>query len=251
LKQDHMDELEWIGQMEEEKTALAETYWGQRLEDKQKFEDAITEIEKKAQKEREEYELKSMAMRASVGESFFGAFTDIAEQAFGKQNDLYKALFLAQRAFAAMTIIVNAHIAASNAAAQLPFFAGMTMAEATLIAGYAQAGMVGGMALAGMAHDGMDSVPETGTWLLQKGERVTTAATSAKLDKKLDDVKSGGMGNLTIVNNTTGRIDSVEKKQNDNGTMLLIKEVLETEARNPNSKFNKAMTQTRHAPRRL
>jgi lambda family phage tail tape measure protein len=45
--------------------------------------------------------------------------------------------------------------------------------------------------IAGMAHDGIDSVPETGTWLLQKGERVTTAQTSAKLDKTLDSVANG------------------------------------------------------------
>jgi len=37
-----------------------------------------------------------------------------------------------------------------------------------------------------MAHDGIDAVPERGTWLLQKGERVTTAATSAKLDPALE-----------------------------------------------------------------
>lgn len=43
-------------------------------------------------------------------------------------------------------------------------------------------------ALSGMAHDGIDAVPETGTWLLQKGERVTTASTSAKLDQTLDRV---------------------------------------------------------------
>ncbi|MBD8790966.1 tail tape measure protein [Pseudomonas syringae] len=42
-----------------------------------------------------------------------------------------------------------------------------------------------GVALAGMAHDGIDSVPEDGTWLLQKGERVVTSQTSAKLDATL------------------------------------------------------------------
>jgi hypothetical protein len=47
-----------------------------------------------------------------------------------------------------------------------------------------------GVALAGMAHDGIDSVPETGTWLLQRGERVTTAETSAKLDRTLERVQS-------------------------------------------------------------
>lgn len=48
--------------------------------------------------------------------------------------------------------------------------------------------------IAGMAHDGMDSIPETGTWLLQKGERVTTAETSAKLDKTLNDVRNNNTG---------------------------------------------------------
>jgi lambda family phage tail tape measure protein len=49
--------------------------------------------------------------------------------------------------------------------------------------------------VAGMAHDGIDSVPETGTWLLQKGERVTTADTSAKLDRTLDQVSRGSSNN--------------------------------------------------------
>jgi hypothetical protein len=62
-----------------------------------------------------------------------------------------------------------------------------------------------GMALAGMAHDGMDSIPKTGTWLLEKGERVTTADTSAKLDRTLNDVQGtmqsgGGEQNIRIVN---------------------------------------------------
>lgn len=39
--------------------------------------------------------------------------------------------------------------------------------------------------------DGIDAVPETGTWLLQKGERVVTSATSAKLDKTLSRVQEG------------------------------------------------------------
>ncbi|MBT0720603.1 phage tail tape measure protein [Rosenbergiella collisarenosi] len=51
-----------------------------------------------------------------------------------------------------------------------------------------------GSSLHGMAHDGIDSVPETGTWLLQKGERVTTAQTSAKLDATLERVASQSGG---------------------------------------------------------
>src|SRR5690606_10666380 len=45
--------------------------------------------------------------------------------------------------------------------------------------------------LAGMAHDGIDKIPATGTCLLEKGERVTTANTSAKLDATLDRIQAG------------------------------------------------------------
>lgn len=48
---------------------------------------------------------------------------------------------------------------------------------------------ISSLAAAGMAHEGMDSIPKTGTWLLEKGERVTTEKTSAKLDRTLSDVQ--------------------------------------------------------------
>ncbi|WP_312288790.1 hypothetical protein [Stutzerimonas nitrititolerans] len=71
------------------------------------------------------------------------------------------------------------------------------------------------MALAGMAHDGIDSIPATGTWLLEKGERVTTAETSAKLDKTLSDIQQGGSG-APIVNlyedaSKAGQVNSREE----------------------------------------
>lgn len=43
--------------------------------------------------------------------------------------------------------------------------------------------------LMGMAHDGLDKVPATGTWLLQQGERVVKSNTSAKLDATLSDIQ--------------------------------------------------------------
>lgn len=74
--------------------------------------------------------------------------------------------------------------------------------------------------LSGMAHDGIDAVPETGTWLLQKGERVTTAATSAKLDATLDRVSKDSTG---------GKLPDVHISTTVNGdpdqrTLALLKE---------------------------
>ena len=73
-----------------------------------------------------------------------------------------------------------------------PEIAGPAAIAATAAAGVLAIGV--GTALQGKAHDGIDSVPETGTWLLQKGERVTTAKTSAKLDATLDRVANQSTG---------------------------------------------------------
>ncbi|MHC3750688.1 phage tail length tape measure family protein [Stutzerimonas stutzeri] len=108
------------------------------------------------------------------------------------------------QASAASTMTFNAlasqQMAAINAFASTaaipivgPFMA--PAAAATAIAATApMVGAVASLSLAGMAHEGIDAIPETGTWLLEKGERVTTAETSAKLDKTLDDIQKGGAG---------------------------------------------------------
>lgn len=74
-----------------------------------------------------------------------------------------------------------------------PFLAPAAMAAALAVT-TPMAAAVGTAALAGMAHDGIDSVPQTGTWLLQKGERVTTASTSAKLDSVLERIDARQRG---------------------------------------------------------
>lgn len=80
-------------------------------------------------------------------------------------------------------------------------YVGPVVASTQAIAAAAAAGVFMtaiGSALHGQAHDGIDSVPETGTWLLQKGERVTTAKTSAKLDATLDRVATQSTGGGAI-----------------------------------------------------
>jgi lambda family phage tail tape measure protein len=80
-----------------------------------------------------------------------------------------------------------------------------------------------GVALAGMAHDGIDSVPQTGTWLLQKGERVTTAQTSAKLDKTLNDIKSPtGTGSTTVnLIEDASRAGQSQERTGDQGEKMI------------------------------
>jgi phosphate uptake regulator len=123
----------------------------------------------------------------------------------------YQAVQLAmgqstQAAVAATSAATGTAIASAYApAAAMASLASFGANSAPAMAGItATASLAKGLSLVGMAHDGIDSVPQTGTWLLQKGERVTTADTSAKLDKTLSGLQSGmsgGMGkNIRIVN---------------------------------------------------
>ncbi|PKM01098.1 MAG: hypothetical protein CVV19_00825 [Gammaproteobacteria bacterium HGW-Gammaproteobacteria-9] len=94
------------------------------------------------------------------------------------------------------------------------------------------------MALAGMAHDGIDAIPETGTWLLEKGERVTTAETSAKLDKTLSDIQSGGTGGPTSVQIINNGEPMTARTELDGKTLKIIMDRVNSEIANDGSVHN-------------
>ncbi len=141
-----------------------------------------------------------------VGAQTFSSMTDmiITWAETGKLNAQDFAATFIQSVGAAMLQYAAAQVAmaALNAFTQwigVPYV-GPAVAPAQAIAAAAAAGVFMtaiGSALHGQAHDGIDSVPETGTWLLQKGERVTTAKTSAKLDATLDRVANQSTGGAT------------------------------------------------------
>lgn len=144
---------------------------------------------------------------ATEAQSALGSITDVMRTSFGEQSALYKAAFVVQKAAAiAQSVIAIQQGMAMAAANPWP-----TNLAAIASVAAATAGIVSNIAAVGMAHDGIDSVPETGTWLLQKGERVTTAATSAKLDATLDRVSRDAAGG--------GRGDSFEMHFNVNGSI--------------------------------
>ncbi|MBG1759978.1 phage tail tape measure protein [Klebsiella pneumoniae] len=141
-----------------------------------------------------------------VGAQTFSSMTDMIVQwaETGKLNAQDFAATFIQSVGTALLQYAAAQVAmaALNAFTQwigVPYV-GPAVAPAQAIAAAAAAGVFMtaiGSALHGQAHDGIDSVPETGTWLLQKGERVTTAKTSAKLDATLDRVANQSTGGAT------------------------------------------------------
>lgn len=104
-------------------------------------------------------------------------------------------------------------------------FVGPVVAPGAAIAATAAAGVMMtavGSALDGQAHDGIDYVPADGTWNLKKGERVTTAETSAKLDRTLDRVSRGGspadIGLTVNLIENPSRAGQVERGRNSDGS---------------------------------
>lgn len=139
----------------------------------------------------------------TVGAQTFSNLTDmvITWAETGKLNAQDFAATFIQSVGAALLQYAAAQVAMAALSAFTAWigvpYVGPVVASTQAIAAAAAAGVFMtaiGSALHGQAHDGIDSVPETGTWLLQKGERVTTAKTSAKLDATLDRVANQSTG---------------------------------------------------------
>ncbi|AYN12319.1 phage tail tape measure C-terminal domain-containing protein [Pseudomonas putida] len=131
---------------------------------------------------------------AETGKLDVEGFASTFIQSMGHALMSYAAAQVAMAALSAFTAMIG-----------VPFV-GPAIAPGAAIAAAGAAGVLMtavGASLDGQAHDGIDSVPADGTWNLKKGERVTTAETSAKLDRTLDSVArtSTQPGSLKIINN--------------------------------------------------
>lgn len=182
------------------------------LEHYKLYEDAKTQVLIQANMQRENLNKVLMNRMMSFSQDSLGIILSGLEEGVSKQNFIYKAMFAAQKAMQIPSILANTETAASAALAWGTQQGGATMGAAMAgivkAMGYASAATVGGLAIAGMAHDGIDNVPREGTWLLDKGERVLNAPSNDKLNRFLDSQGSqqGGVnmsGGVTIIQNIT------------------------------------------------
>lgn len=205
LEEWYSNQLSLLDEYRQSQSELNEEWDAKELEIKKKHDESLQELN----------EQRNQLMLSSISDGL-GSMVDLTKQAFGEQSAVYKAAFVAQKAVAiAQSMIAIQQGIAMASANPFPY----NLAAMASVAA-ATAGIVSNISAIGMAHDGIDSVPQTGTWILQKGERVTTAKTSAKLDATLDRVSKDSTG---------GKLPDVHISTTVNGdpdqrTLALLKE---------------------------
>ncbi|MFY1021676.1 phage tail length tape measure family protein [Ectopseudomonas khazarica] len=141
----------------------------------------------------------------SLGDAFTGLWEGVARAAVAALGEMaaqwlaYQAVQLlvgkSTQASAATALGANASAAAIqsginafSSTAAIPIV-GPALAPGAMAAALAvtvpMAASVQALALAGMAHDGIDEIPKAGTWLLDRGERVVDSRTNADLKQYL------------------------------------------------------------------
>lgn len=199
-----------------------------RFMDKQKQlykdnEDALTQIAQEGVAARiaidEAYQEAKRTLILSQSENIFESLASITKDSLGEQSRLYRAMFAMQQGFA---------IAQAGLAMQQAISKGLAKGFPEGLADMATAVSHGAKIVSaiksvvmpvGQAHDGIMSVPKSGTWNLEKGERVLPRHTAKALDDKLDKIGNGGRPVNVVINNYSG--EKTDVQQMPNGDMMV------------------------------
>lgn len=192
------------------------------------------QLEQQYRERRQQFEGEMNQELLNLGVNLTSDSLSALREAGIESGAIYKAMFLTNKAASFANAIVSANEAGAKALAAYPDpIMGISVGAMVKGIGLANAGVIAATGLKGMAHSGLDKVPETGTWLLEKGERVVTANTSAKLDATLENLRKNsvvnnntGGDNYTTVNVTVNSNGDVESESEIGGKVLghLIKE---------------------------
>lgn len=152
---------------------LEKEYFLNRQVMRQAHELTLTDIAKKAEQERQNYQYQVAMSTLDFTQRQLSITTNFLRDSGEEQSALYRTLFAIQKLAAIPSMIIATEEAATKALTLGPV-AGPIASTAIRGLGYASVGIVAGTALAGQAHDGINSVPREneGTWLLKAGEMV-------------------------------------------------------------------------------
>ncbi|EBE6101514.1 hypothetical protein CAE67_23070, partial [Salmonella enterica] len=189
--------------------------------------------------------------RAKATAAAFGNIASNIGSALGEASTAYKAFAIAQATIATYTSAVEAYKSTAAIPVVGPYLAPVA-AAAAVAAGLANVGKIrsareqGGNLAAGQ----ISTIAERGkpeVIMPASASRVRTAEQMRQIMGE-NGTKSGG-DNVTIVNNTTGRIDSAATERDDEGRLrIIISETVSSALQDSNSAISKARRATRGQP---
>lgn len=151
----------------------------------------------------------------------------------GEQSAGYKAMFAMAKAFAIAKVIMNAPETFSNvynSVAAIPYvgpYLAPVMAGGALAVQLSQAASIRSMSLTGIAHSGIDDIPEEGTWLLNKGERVLSPRQNSDLTRYLNERQSSNGDGVNVnINVPSGYTANESRDGNGNVTIDIVEKVV-------------------------
>lgn len=233
-------ELELLEIQEQQKLDVADRYREQNLINEEQYQAAVNAIN-------DQYALK----RANATGNAFGMMADNIKSSLGEASSAYKAFAIAQATIATYTSAIEAYKSAS-AIPIVGWVLGPVAAAAAVAAGLANIGKIrsareqgGNLAAGQLSTIAERNKPEV---IMPAGaSRVRTAEQMRQIMGENGN-KSGG-DSVTIVNNTTGRVDSAVTERDDEGRLrVIISETVSAALQDSNSAISKSRRATRNQP---
>lgn len=233
-------ELELLEIQEQQKLDVADRYREQNLINEEQYQAAVNAIN-------DQYALK----RANATGNAFGMMADNIKSSLGEASTAYKAFAIAQATIATYTSAIEAYKSASA----IPFVGwilGPIAAATAVAAGLANISKIrsareqgGNLAAGQLSTIAERNKPEV---IMPAGaSRVRTAEQMRQIMGENGN-KSGG-DSVTIVNNTTGRVDSAVTERDDEGRLrVIISETVSAALQDSNSAISKSRRATRNQP---
>lgn len=240
LRAQNEGELAEIDRQNEIKMQKLQDFYDRGLVAEEDYQQAKKDIQEQADKERLDSYLKTL-----------DDTTSNLKTALGENNALYKAAAITQ------TIIetYKGAQAAFSALAPIPIVGpalGAAAAAAAVAGGLARVGQIrsareqGGNLAAGQ----VSTIAERGKPEVIMPAGASRVRTAEQMRQIMGEGgKNNGTPQISVINQTTGRIDSVQQEQDDEGRItLLIREVVSGDLQDSNSRITKSRRATRGQP---
>lgn len=179
----------------------------------QEYQDQLTAIQANADIKRGRLTADALTSTLGMWQAGAGNVGDIMAGVFGESSAAAKAAFAVSKGIAIAQAVINIQQGISEAI-KLGWPMGIAAGLQVAAQGASIVRTIKGTAIQGQAHDGWDSLPSTGTYNLEKGERVVGKSLNQDLTKYLSNQDGSKSGDVKIdaplIINSNGQISDAD-----------------------------------------